>query len=87
MLRNISMLIISLLIGMLPVSADEINSEKTPEFSMGVSLYQAGKYKKAIKHFELSIESDEFSTKQVLQREYMSMWIASCYHHIGKDDK
>ena len=87
MLRNIPMLIISLLIGMLPVSADEINSENTSEFSMGVSLYQAGKYKKAIKHFELSIESDEFSTKQVLQREYMSMWIASCYHHIGKDDK
>lgn len=87
MTRNISMLIISLLIGILPVCASEIDSDIMSEFSMGVSLYQTGNYKKAIKHFELSVEPDDFSERQLMQKEYMNLWIASCYYHIGKDKK
>ena len=57
-------------------------------FSIGVSLYGNGQYKKAIAYFEECKQLDEKEmTPESNRRDYSSIWLASCYYKIGMTDK
>ena len=60
------------------------SAESDALFAAGVDLYNEGKYREAIPLFA---KSDSFDKAQIdstsNRRGYSSMWLASCYYHIG----
>ena len=64
------------------------SAESDALFAAGVDLYNAGKYREAIPLFA---KSDSLDKAQIApssnRRDYSSMWLASCYFHLGDTNK
>ena len=60
------------------------SAESDALFAAGVDLYYAGKYREAIPLFAKSDSLDKAQIDSTSNRRgYSSMWLASCYYHIG----
>lgn len=60
------------------------SSKSDSLFTIGVNLYNAGKYQEAIPIFTESDKLDKAELDSTSnRRDYSAMWLASCYYHIG----
>ena len=60
------------------------SAESDALFAAGVDLYNEGKYREAIPLFAKSDSLDKAQIDSTSNRRgYSSMWLASCYYHIG----
>lgn len=66
------------------VSAQSLRSDSL--FAIGVDLYKAKEYRAAIPIFS-QIDSLDMANRDILPNRtvYGAMWLASCYHRIGKE--
>ena len=60
------------------------SAESDALFAAGVDLYNEGKYREAIPLFAKSDSLDKAQIDPTSnRRDYSSMWLASCYYHLG----
>lgn len=60
------------------------SAESDALFAAGVDLYNVGKYREAIPLFAKSDSLDKAQIDPTSnRRDYSSMWLASCYYHLG----